>query len=111
MTTTRPSPLVKRSLRNLRFDGDIDLTGGSNGELQDLTSRLVDGMTMGWNSAQNLIAWCFKPRKEQDHDQQHEQYQCRYEHEGPEARGGDQFQVPGSNPVQGWHVLNRKTVV
>ena len=27
---------------NLRFAEDIDLTGGSNGELQDLTNRLVD---------------------------------------------------------------------
>ena len=27
---------------NLRFVDDIDLMGGSNGELQDLTKRLVD---------------------------------------------------------------------
>ena len=25
----------------------------------------------------------------------------------PELRGGDQVQVPGSNPVQGWHLLRR----
>ena len=24
-----------------------------------------------------------------------------------QTRGGDQFQVPGSNPVQGWHLLSR----
>ena len=26
---------------------------------------------------------------------------------GPKLRGGDQVQVPGSNPVQGWHLLSR----
>ena len=30
---------------NLRFAGDMDLMGGSNGELQDLTNRLVDKAT------------------------------------------------------------------
>ena len=30
---------------NLRFADDIDLIGGSNGELQDLTNRLVDRAT------------------------------------------------------------------
>ena len=34
-----------RPIRNLRFADDIDLTGGSNGELQDLTNRLVDRST------------------------------------------------------------------
>ena len=34
-----------RSLCNLRFADDIDLMGGSNGELQDLTNRLVDRAT------------------------------------------------------------------
>ena len=29
----------------LRFADDIDLIGGSNGELQDLTNRLVDRAT------------------------------------------------------------------
>ena len=33
--------------------------------------------------------------KEQDHDQQQEQHQC------------SDFQVHGSNPVQGWHLLSR----
>ena len=28
-------------------------------------------------------------------------------HERPEARGGDQYQVPGSNPVQRWYLLSR----
>ena len=41
MTTTHPSPFVEGSC-NLRFADDINLMGGSNGELQDLTSRLVD---------------------------------------------------------------------
>ena len=26
---------------------------------------------------------------------------------GPEVRGGDKFQVPRSNPMQGWHLLSR----
>ena len=39
MTTTHPSPLP---ICNLRFADDIDLMGGSNGELQDLTNRLAD---------------------------------------------------------------------
>ena len=30
-----------RPISNLRFANDIDLMGGSNNELQDLTSRLV----------------------------------------------------------------------
>ena len=28
-------------------------------------------------------------------------------HEQPKVREGDQFQVPGSNPVQEWHLLSR----
>ena len=35
----------RRPLCNLRFADDIDLTDGSNGELQDFTNRLVDGAT------------------------------------------------------------------
>ena len=31
-----------RSICNLRFADDIDLMSGSNGELKDLTNRLVD---------------------------------------------------------------------
>ena len=38
MTTTHPFPLVA----GLRFVEDIELMGGSSGELQDLTKRLVD---------------------------------------------------------------------
>ena len=34
-----------RPICNLRFADDIDLMGGSNGELQDLTNRLVDRAT------------------------------------------------------------------
>ena len=44
MTTTHPSPLVEGSC-NLRFADDINLMGGSNGELQDITNRLVDRTT------------------------------------------------------------------
>ena len=32
----------ERPICNLRFADDVNLMGGSNGELQDLTSRLVD---------------------------------------------------------------------
>ena len=38
MTTTHPYPLVEGPCTTY----DIDLTGGSNSELQDLTNRLVD---------------------------------------------------------------------
>ena len=55
----------KRPLCNLWFADDINLMGRSNGELQDLTNRLVDRATT-WNGSQH--------RKEQDH----EQNQCRY---------------------------------
>ena len=34
-----------RPICNPRFTDDIDLMGGSNGELQDLTNRLVDRAT------------------------------------------------------------------
>ena len=34
-----------RSICSLRFADDIDLMGGSNGELQDLTNRLADRAT------------------------------------------------------------------
>ena len=35
----------ERPICNLQFADDIDLMGGSNGELQDLTNRLVDRAT------------------------------------------------------------------
>ena len=35
----------RRSICSLRFADDIDLMGGSNDELQDLTNRLVDRAT------------------------------------------------------------------
>ena len=54
---------------NLRF-ANIDLMGDSNGELQNLTERLAGKSNGTWNGDQR--------RKEQDHDQQHEQLQCRY---------------------------------
>ena len=41
MTTTHPFP----SPCYLRFANDTDLMGGSNGELQDPTNRLVDRAT------------------------------------------------------------------
>ena len=44
-----------RPICNLQFANDMDLMGCSNGT---------------WNGSQH--------RQEQDHDQQHEKYQCRY---------------------------------
>ena len=62
---THPSPLVEGPyiyMCNLQFTDDKDLIGGSSGELQDLTNRLVDRVTayMEMNGSQH--------RKEQDHD-------------------------------------------
>ena len=37
-----PTSIGRRPICNLRFEYDIDLMGGSSGELQDLTNRLVD---------------------------------------------------------------------
>ena len=37
--------ICERLICNLRVADDIDLMGGSNGELQDLTNRLVDRAT------------------------------------------------------------------
>ena len=34
--------IVEMSICNLQFADDIDLMGGSNGELKDLTNRLAD---------------------------------------------------------------------
>ena len=92
-----------RHVCNLRFSDDSDLMGGSNGELQDLTNRLVDRVTaygmevstekskIMTNSTNNISA---------------DIYQCKYLLERSEVRGGDQFQAPESNPVQGWHLLS-----
>ena len=41
-----------RPIFNLRFADNIDLVGGSNGKLEDLTNRLVDRLHMEWKSAQ-----------------------------------------------------------
>ena len=92
-----------RPICNLRVADDTDLMGDSNGELQDLTNRLVDRATayaievgtekskIMTNSTNNISA---------------DIYQCKYLLERSEVRGGDQFQAPESNPVQGWHLLS-----
>ena len=41
-----------RPTGNLVFADNIDLMGGSNDELQDLTNRLVEQWHMEWKSAQ-----------------------------------------------------------
>ena len=58
-------PIV-RPICNLRFADDIDLMGGSNGERQDFTNRLVDRAT--------AYGVEVSTDKKQDHDQQHEQH-------------------------------------
>ena len=78
--------ICERPVCDLRFVDDIDLMGVSNGELQDLTNRLVDR------------AAAYEIEAQKDHVQQHEQHQCRYWHVRPEVRGGDQFKVPGTQP-------------
>ena len=62
-----------KPIHNLRFANNIDVVGGSNGELQDFTNRLID------------IATTYRSQhgKEQDCDQQHEQHQRRCYHELP----------------------------
>ena len=93
----QPSPLVEGPYAT------YDLWHQFYGWQQWSTSRLHQQIHRQsysiWNRSQH--------RKDQDHDQQHEQHQCRYLHELPEVRGGDHFQVPGSNPVQRWHLLKR----
>ena len=49
---------------------------------------LLHVLTSLWSGSQH--------RKEQDHDQLHEQYQCRYQQKRPNAGGGDQCQIPGA---------------
>ena len=41
-----------RPICNLHFANNIDLMSSNNGELQDLTNRLVDKAYMEWKSAQ-----------------------------------------------------------
>ena len=45
MTTKYSPPLVEGPIYNLQFADAIDLTGGNNGELKDLISRLIDRAT------------------------------------------------------------------
>ena len=88
-----------RPICNLQFADDIDLTGGNHCELQDLTNRLVDrskayGTEVSTekskimtNSTNNISADIIM--------------------NGQKLGGGDHFQVPGSNPMQSWHLLSR----
>ena len=57
-----------RPICKLRFADDIDLTGGSNGELQDLTNRFVDRATAYGIEAST---------EKKDHDQRHQWQQHR----------------------------------
>ena len=96
MTTTHPSPFVEGpSTYDLLMTLMLWVVAMMNFKTlpTDLQSNGI------WNGSQL--------RKKQDHDQQCKQHQYRYWHERPEIRGDDQFQVPGSNPVKRWHLLNR----
>ena len=86
-----------RHICNLRFADDIDLMGGSNGELQDLTSRLIDRATAYgtevstekskiMTNGTNNISVDISIR--------------------PEVREGDQFEVHASNPVKRLSLLS-----
>ena len=75
--------------------------GGSNDELQDLTNRLVDRATSyGTDVSTEKSKIMTNSTDFIGAD--------NYCHERSEVRGSDQFQVPGSNPVQGWHLLSRR---
>ena len=74
-----PISIGGRPTSNPRFAGDIDLTGGSNCELQDLTNRFVNGATTY--------------RMEVSTDKS--KIMTR-----PDVRGGDLFQVTGNNSMR-----------
>ena len=71
--------------------------GGSNGELHDLTNELLDRATtyeieeVGTETSKIITTTETTLR--------------HMLHERPEVKEGDEFQVPGSNPVQEWHLL------
>ena len=88
-----------RPVCNLSFADNIDLMGGNNGELQDLTNRLVDrtkacGMEVSTEKTKILANRMSNTSADISMNDQ-------------EVRGGDQFQVLGSNPVQRWHLYSR----
>ena len=73
--------------------------GGSSGELQDLTNRLVDRAT----------AYGIKVSTEKSKIMTNSTNNISGDisNERPEVKGGDQFQLPGSNPPQEWHLPSR----
>ena len=81
----------KQNKTKKRFANDVDRMGGSNGELQDLTNRLVDsamayGMEAGTGKSQIMTNRTNKISA----------YICMNS-----LNGGDQLQLPGNNPGQG----------
>ena len=77
MTTTYPSQLVAGYAT---FDSSTKYAAMVN---------FKTSPTDSWKS--NTMRNGSQHRKEQNRDQQHDQYQCRYR-KRPEVRGGDQFQ-------------------
>ena len=52
---------------------------------------------MAYGMEVSTTAWTTSVQKLEEHEQHR-----------AEVRGGDQFQVPGSNPAQRWHLLSRR---
>ena len=89
MTATHPSLLVEGPYAIYDFPTSILWAAAMvNFKTYKQTRRQSNGI---WNGNQH--------RKEQSHAKQHEQHQCRYHYERPGIRGGDQFQIPGGDPV------------
>ena len=79
---------------NLRIADDIDLMGSSNGELQDLTNRLADRATayaMEVSTGKNKIMTNGMNNISADISMNSQKL----------------GEVPGSDPVQRWHLLSR----
>ncbi|KAH3775445.1 hypothetical protein DPMN_176847 [Dreissena polymorpha] len=84
-----------RPISYLRFADGIDLMGGTSSELHTKpTDSMKEHEHTRWRSAEV-----------EDHDEQHEQHQCKHHHERQKAGRDDHFKVlfkGVGNPVQIW---------
>ena len=87
-----------RHIGNLRFYDDIDLMGGSNGELQVLANRLVDRTT--------AYVHFIHHRKAQDHDNSTNNISADISMNGQRSEEVTSFEYLGSNPVQGYQICS-----
>ena len=73
--------------------------GGSNGEFQDLINRLID----------RAMAYGMEVSKEKSKIMTNSMSNISADisRNGQKSEEVNQFQVPGSNPVQRWHLLSR----